>query len=220
MKTQSLPAVLWIIEDNATFRRTLIRGLSRKMPETHFEEFGSLEQAVDALKTRPVPQVFLLDVGLPGMDGLKGMPQLREAAPEAHILILTVFEDDAKIFAAISGGAHGYLLKTAPVQQIAEAIGDVQAGGSPLTPRVARKLLEHFARPAAKVKPEESYDVKEREREILHLIVEGLLKKEIAERMGVGIHTVDTHMRAIYRKLQVTTRAAAVAKTLQKRILE
>lgn len=220
MKTPSFPAVLWIIEDNATFRKTLIRGLSRKMPETHFEEFGSLEQAVDALKISPVPQVFLLDVGLPGIDGLHGMPQLREAAPEAHILILTVFEDDAKIFAAISGGAHGYLLKTAPVQQIAEAIGDVQAGGSPLTPRVARKLLEHFARPTPKVEPEESYDLKEREREILHLVVEGLLKKEIADRMAVGIHTVDTHMRAIYRKLQVTTRAAAVAKTLQHRILE
>lgn len=220
MKMPPSPAVLWIIEDNATFRKTLIRGLSRKMPETVFHEFGSLEHAVEALKALPAPQVFLLDVGLPGIDGLQGMTQLREMAPDAHILILTVFEDDAKIFAAISGGAHGYLLKTAPVQQIAEAIGDVQAGGSPLTPRVARKLLEHFARPAAKVEPEASYDLKEREREILHLIVEGLLKKEIADRMGVGIHTVDTHMRAIYKKLQVTTRAAAVAKTLQQRILE
>jgi len=219
MKNNSDSAVLWVIEDNPAFRRTLVRGLGQLMPDTLFYEFGTIAQVMEGFGQLPAPHVFLLDVGLPGMDGLQAIPLLREAAPEAHILILTVFEDDAKIFAAISGGAHGYLLKTAPVQQIAEAIGDVQAGGSPLTPRVARKLLEHFARPAAKVKPEESYDVKEREREILHLIVEGLLKKEIAERMGVGIHTVDTHMRAIYRKLQVTTRAAAVAKTLQKRIL-
>jgi DNA-binding NarL/FixJ family response regulator len=218
MKSSS--SVLWVIEDNATFRRTLIRGLQQRMPETVFQDFGSLEAALKAFETLPAPQVCLLDIGLPGTDGLRGMPLLREAAPEAHVIILTAFEDEAKIFAAISGGAHGYLLKTAPVVQIAEAIAEVQAGGSPLTPRVARKLLEHFAQLPPKAPRGESYDLKERERDILRLIVEGLLKKEIADRLDVGIHTVDTHMRTIYRKLQVTTRAAAVAKTLQQGILD
>ncbi len=217
---KSSPSVLWVIEDNATFRRTLIRGLERRMEETAFHDFGSLEAALQAFETLPAPQVCLLDIGLPGKDGLSGMPLLREAAPDTHIIILTAFEDEAKIFAAISGGAHGYLLKTAPVVQIAEAIEEVQSGGSPLTPRVARKLLEHFAQLPPKAPRGESYDLKDRERDILRLIVEGLLKKEIADRLDVGIHTVDTHMRTIYRKLQVTTRAAAVAKTLQQGILD
>ncbi|MEY5024724.1 MAG: hypothetical protein RLZZ244_252 [Verrucomicrobiota bacterium] len=214
------PFLLWIIEDNAAFRRTLVRGLEKHMPSACFHEFGSVEQALAAAPALLPPHVFLLDVGLPGTDGLQAMPALKQAAPDAHLLILTVFEDEAKIFAAISGGAHGYLLKTAPVSQIAEAITEVQAGGSPLTPRVARKLLEHFAQPQRKAPPEASVDLKERERDILRLIVEGLLKKEIADRLNIGIHTVDTHMRAIYKKLQVTTRAAAVAKTLQSRLLE
>jgi DNA-binding NarL/FixJ family response regulator len=215
------PSLIWVIEDNAAFRKTLIRGLQLQMPSTVFHEFGSIEQTVAFLQSTAPPDVFLLDVGLPGTDGLSGMNAIRASAPDSHILILTVFEDDEKILAAISGGAHGYLLKTAPVPQIAEAITEVQAGGSPLTPRVARRLLQHFAKPLPKPPvPGESYDLKERERDILRLIVEGLLKKEIADRLGIGIHTVDTHMRAIYRKLQVTTRAAAVAKTLQQRILE
>lgn len=220
MKATPEHTALWVIEDNATYRRTLIRGLEMRMPGTTFHEFGSLEQALQQAAALPAPHVVLLDIGLPETDGLTGLPRLREHAPEAHILILTVFEDDAKIFAAISGGAHGYLLKTAPGAQIAEAITEVQAGGSPLTPRVARKLLEHFAKARPHSPPGESVDLKEREREILGLIVEGLLKKEIADRLNIGIHTVDTHMRAIYRKLQVTTRAAAVAKTLQQRLLE
>ncbi|MEK0446046.1 MAG: hypothetical protein RLZZ399_1367 [Verrucomicrobiota bacterium] len=220
MKDSPEPTILWVIEDNANYRRTLVRGLEMRMLGTTFHEFGSLEQAFQEGVSLRTPDVVLLDIGLPGTDGLQGIPRLREYAPEAHILILTVFEDDAKIFAAISGGAHGYLLKTAPGAQIAEAIAEVQSGGSPLTPRVARKLLEHFAKARPQSPPGEAVDLKEREREILGLIVEGLLKKEIADRLNVGIHTVDTHMRAIYRKLQVTTRAAAVAKTLQQRLLD
>jgi DNA-binding NarL/FixJ family response regulator len=219
MNPSAAPLVLWVVEDNAAFRRTLIRGLSRRMPGTSFHEFGSAEQALSAFGSIPSPQVFLLDVGLPGADGLKAMPLLHQAAPEAFLLILTVFEDDEKIFAAISGGAHGYLLKTAPVAQIVEAIHEVQAGGSPLTPRVARKVLEHFSTLKPRKPQEETVDLKEMEIQILRLIVEGLLKKEIADRLNVGIHTVDTQMRTIYRKLQVTTRAAAVAKTLQGRLL-
>jgi DNA-binding NarL/FixJ family response regulator len=212
-------SVYWLIEDNETFRRTLARGLKRKMPEADFEEFGSIEQAVGEVNSRRVPSLILLDVGLPGMDGIAGMGWLRESFPDVVILILTAFEDDSKILAAIAAGARGYLLKTAPIGKIVEAIAEVHEGGAPLTPRVARRLLEHFTKPKAKVAEEESYDLKEIERTVLGLIVEGLLKKEIADRMGVGIHTVDTQMRSIYRKLQVSTRAAAVAKTLQKRIL-
>ena len=220
MKNNSDSAVLWVIEDNPAFRRTLVRGLGQLMPDTLFYEFGTIAQVMEGFGQLPAPHVFLLDVGLPGMDGLQAIPLLREAAPEAHILILTVFEDEAKIFAAISSGAHGYILKVSPLRQIVDAIGEIQAGGLPLTPRVARKLIEHFTSRKAKAPSNERYDIKEKEREILQLIVEWLLKKEIADRLGIGIHTVDTHMRSIYKKLKVTTRAAAVSKKLQNNILE
>jgi DNA-binding NarL/FixJ family response regulator len=136
--------------------------------------------------------------------------------PGTSLVILTVFEDDDKIFRAICAGASGYLLKTAPVRDIAAAIRDTLDGGSPMNSRVARRVLAMFSSFAPEQK---NYGLTAREKEILQFMVAGHIKKEIADRMSLSVHTVNTHMRHIYEKLHVTTGTGAVAKALQERLL-
>ena len=138
---------------------------------------------------------MLLDVGLPGMDGIAAMSRLREKLPGTALIVLTVFEDEDKIMRAICAGAQGYLLKTAPVSEIAAAIDDVLTGGSPMNSRIARRVLEIFSR---LVPQQKDYGLTAREKEILQQMVGGHIKKEIATRVGLSVHTVNTHMRNIY----------------------
>jgi DNA-binding NarL/FixJ family response regulator len=159
---------------------------------------------------------MLLDVGLPGMTGLEGIPRFTSAIPGVRIIVLTVFDDDEKIFRAICAGAVGYLLKMSPVEEIVGAIRDVSAGGSPMNSRIARRVLEMFARLAP---PPASYGLTKRERDVLDLLVHGLIKKEIAARLSLSVHTIDTHIRNIYEKLQVHTRSGAVAKALREKLV-
>ncbi|MDB6174809.1 MAG: response regulator receiver [Chthoniobacteraceae bacterium] len=209
------PLEVWLIEDNATFRRTIARVI-----ESNFrcpEGFSRCEDAIECLaKTGARPDVILLDVALPGMNGIDGIPLLRQAAPETRIIILTVFEDDDKIFRAICAGAAGYLLKTASPEEIVRAIRDVLDGGAPMNGRIARRLLEMFSRFN---RPHKDYHLTIREREILELMVEGRIKKEIASRLTLSVHTVDTHLRNIYAKLEVHTRTGAVAKALKEKLI-
>lgn len=207
---------LWLIEDNATFRSSLARGLERTGRFVCGGSFASAEAALDAVAPEGAPQAVLIDVGLPGMDGIEALQRLRERLPEAALIILTVFEDEDKIMRAICAGAQGYLLKTAPVPEIAAAIADVLAGGSPMNSRIARRVLELFSRLVPRQK---DYGLTAREKEILQLMVGGHIKKEIAARIGLSVHTVNTHMRNIYDKLQVNTVNGAVAKALQERLI-
>jgi len=126
-----------------------------------------------------------------------------------------VFDDDDKIFKAICAGASGYLLKTSPVEKIVDSIHEVHNGGAPMTPRVAHSVLEMFGRLST---PRQDYNLTSRETKILELMTQGLIKKEIAERLDLSYHTVDTHLRNIYTKLHVHTRTAAVAKALKERL--
>ena len=210
------PITLWLVEDNDTFRSSLARALEKTGDFRCAGSHSSCEAALAAARREPAPQVILLDVGLPGMDGIAGLRLFRQALPETQFLILTVFEDDDKIFRAICAGASGYLLKTAPVKDIAAAIRDTLEGGSPMNSRIARRVLAMFS----KLAPEQKdYGLTVREKEILQHMVGGLIKKEIAGRMSLSIHTVNTHMRHIYEKLHVTTGTGAVAKALQERLL-
>lgn len=210
------PATLWLIEDNATFRSTLARGLARTGRFACSGSFPSAEAALAAAGPGAAPAAVLLDVGLPGMDGIEALPRLRERLPGASLILLTVFEDEDKIVRAICSGAQGYLLKTAPVSEIAVAIDDVLRGGSPMNSRIARRVLELFSR---LVPPQRNYGLTAREKEILQQMVEGRIKKEIASRVGLSVHTVNTHMRNIYDKLQVNTVNGAVAKALKERLV-
>ncbi len=211
------PAItLWLVEDNDTFRSSLARALEKTGDFRCTGSHSSCEAALAAARTDVAPQVILLDVGLPGMDGIAGLRLFRQALPETAFLILTVFEDDDKIFRAICAGASGYLLKTAPVKDIAAAIQDTLDGGSPMNSRIARRVLAMFS----KLAPEQKdYGLTAREKEILQHMVGGLIKKEIADRMTLSVHTVNTHMRHIYEKLHVTTGTGAVAKALQERLV-
>ncbi len=214
--TMPSPITLWLVEDNDTFRSSLARALEKTGDFRCAGSHSSCEAALAAARREPAPQVILLDVGLPGMDGIAGLRLFRQALPETQFLILTVFEDDDKIFRAICAGASGYLLKTAPVKDIAAAIRDTLEGGSPMNSRIARRVLAMFS----KLAPEQKdYGLTAREKEILQHMVGGLIKKEIADRMSLSVHTVNTHMRHIYEKLHVTTGTGAVAKALQERLL-
>jgi DNA-binding NarL/FixJ family response regulator len=209
--------VVWLIEDHADSRRVLARVLNRSGSLLCPCAYATCEEALAALKTSPLPDVILLDIGLPGMNGIEGIPRLKALAPATHIIILTVFDDQEKVFNAICAGASGYLLKNTDEDAILTAVREVLAGGSPINPRVARLVLKMFASRAAPSKHE--YGLSAREREVLELMVQGLIKKEIADRLNLSYHTVDNHLRSIYGKLQVHTRGGAVAKAVAEGIL-
>ncbi|MCX6934263.1 MAG: response regulator transcription factor, partial [Verrucomicrobia bacterium] len=179
---------LWLIEDNPAYRRATERALRQADGKRAIYAFASCEEALAAPATTASPEVILLDVGLPGMDGITGIARLKQRAPEASILVLTVFEDDDKIFRAICSGASGYLLKSEPMPRILEAIAEAQAGGSPMNSRIARRVLSMFAR-FAPVKKD--YGLTPRETDVLQLMVEGTPKKQIADRLALNPHTVD-----------------------------
>ena len=209
--------VVWLIEDHADSRQVLARVLNRSGNLLCPSAFASCEEALTALRTNPAPDVILLDIGLPGMNGIEGIPRIKALAPATHIIILTVFDDQEKVFNAICAGASGYLLKNTDEEAIVTAVREVLEGGSPINPRVARLVLKMFASRAAPSKHE--YGLSSREREVLELMVQGLIKKEIADRLQLSYHTVDNHLRSIYGKLQVHTRGGAVAKAVSERIL-
>jgi two-component system nitrate/nitrite response regulator NarL len=159
-------------------------------------------------------------VGLPGRSGLEIIGDLHALEPECRIVILTVFEDEAKISQAISAGACGYLLKTSPANEVAEAILEAFHGGSPMSPKVARSVVSLLARLTQHQQPAvPPVALSPRERELLALLVEGLTAKEIADRLNVSIHTTGTHTRNLFTKLGVHSRAAAVARALRERLV-
>jgi len=216
----SLPgtrAVVWLIEDHADSRRVLTRVLNRAPTMQCPCAFASCEEALAALRSDTAPDVILLDVGLPGMNGIEGIRYFKALAPATHIIMLTVFDDQEKIFNAICAGASGYLLKNADEDAIAGAVEEVLRGGAPINPRVARLVLNMFA--SREAPPKADYGLSTREREVLELVVKGLVKKEVAERLGLSYHTVDNHLRSIYGKLHVHTRGGAVAKAVSEHLL-
>lgn len=171
-----------------------------------------LKELRKAVKADEAPDVLLMDVGLPGRSGLEVIDDVLSVSSECRVVILTVFEDEKKIGAAISAGACGYLLKTAQPAEIVTAIHEAAEGGSPMSPKVATRVVGLLATLTKKSKP---VKLSPRELEILVLIVEGLTAKEIANRLGISIHTTDTHTRHMFKKLGVHSRSAAVARALR-----
>lgn len=209
---------VWLIEDNATLRQTVARSIAAIVEFHCPAQFPRCEDALDRLRERPAeaPAIILLDVGLPGMSGLDGIALLKQAAPGSQIVVLTVFDDDDKIYRAICAGASGYLLKGAPLDDLAAALAEVSRGGSPMTPRVARRVLEMFSRLAPR--ETSTAGLSPRERQIIEGMAEGLTNKEIADRLGLSAHTTDGYTRAIYEKLHVNSRSGAVARAMRDRL--
>ncbi len=210
---------VWLVEDNAMFSAGVERVVNGLDGMDCTGRFNSVEAAFAALDDNPPPDVILLDVELPGMDGITALGTFRERAPEARVVILTVFDDTDKIFRAVCAGASGYVLKDSRMDQIGEAIRQVMAGGAPMTPEVAKKVLDAFARMEPVTSPSEDYHLTTREREILRLLADGLLKKEIADALDLSVSTVSGHLQRVYVKLHVTTNTGAVAKALREKII-
>jgi DNA-binding NarL/FixJ family response regulator len=214
--TPPTPFRIWLIEDNAVFRRTVALVIRALPGVVAVEDFGSAEAALEKLAAGPAPETVLIDVGLPGLDGIECIRSLKARAPAAQILVLTVFEDDEKIFRAVCAGASGYLLKSASMPEIAEAVAEVRRGGSPMTPRVARRVLEMFSKLAP---TQNDYGLAPRERAVLELYVRGFTNKQVAEKLALSVHTIDSYNKSLYEKLHVNTRSGAVAKALRERLV-
>jgi len=208
-----MPITVSIVEDNDKLRGTLARMIDRS------EGFRCLSQhpsAEDALKELPQvrPNVVLMDINLPGMNGVECVRQLKPLLPETQTLMLTVYEDTENIFNALAAGAGGYLLKRTTSKELLEAIRAVHGGGSPMTMHIARKVVQSFQRTAASAQATEN--LSEREQQVLDLLSQGLIYKEISDKLGISYETVHTYVRRIYEKLQVRTRTEAVAKFLKR----
>jgi len=201
-----------IVEDNDKLRGTLARLLDRS---DGFRCLSQYANAEDALKDLPQvrPNVVLMDINLPGMNGVECVRQLKALVPETQIMMLTVYEDTENIFNALAAGANGYMLKRTSSKELLEAIEAVQRGGSPMTMHIARKVVQSFQKTAAVARPTEV--LSEREQQVLDLLSQGLIYKEIADKLGISYETVHTYVRRIYEKLQVRTRTEAVAKFLR-----
>ncbi len=206
---------VWLVEDNETFRNTVARALMRVSFLECSHRFPNAEEALDALEAGAVANVILLDVEMPGLSGVEAVSRIKSLSPSTRIIMLTVLDSHETIFKAICAGASGYLLKTSPAQKIVDSIREIHTGGAPMTPQVARSVLDMFARLSA---PPQDYGLTEREQVILKLMVDGLIKKEIADKISLSYHTVDTHLRNIYTKLHVHTRGGAVAKAVKEKL--
>lgn len=210
---------VWIVEDNRLFRQ----GLAALVAEAEGMEcpvaVESVEEALDRVETGDVPDIVLMDIGLPGMDGIDGTREIRARVRAARVIMLTVQEEDESVFRAVCAGASGYLLKPLPADEIVDAIREVEQGAAPMNGYIARKVLDMFSRYTVAPAEAATYCLTPREREILALLVEGSTMKQIANRLAVSYHTIDTHLRSIYDKLHVHSRSAAVAKALRERLL-
>ncbi|MDX1909719.1 MAG: response regulator transcription factor [Bacteroidia bacterium] len=162
------------------------------------------------------PDVVLMDIDMPGVPGTEAVRQVQQVMPGLPVIMLTVFDDDEKIFQSICNGAVGYLLKNTSPDQLLDAIRDVHAGGAPMTPAVARKVMQFFRQP---ISPVPDYALTAREKETLSLLVDGLSYKMIAGRLGITFETVRSHIKHIYQKLHVQTATEAVAKALREKLL-
>jgi DNA-binding NarL/FixJ family response regulator len=205
-----------IVED----RREIREGLETLIGGTEgFRCTGSFRSMEEALARigHDLPDVVLNDIGLPGMSGIEGIRILRERHPGLQVLMLTVYDDDDRIFDAICAGACGYLLKKTPPARLLESLQEAVAGGAPMSPEVARRVISLFR----EIRPPEraDYDLTPHETRLLKLFVEGHNYKTAAAELGVTVHTVSFHLRSIYDKLQVHSKTEAVAKALRDRLV-
>ena len=178
--------------------------------------YRTMEEALSGVKPLAT-DVILTDIGLPGMSGIDGIRALRERLPEVPILALTVYDNDDQVFRALCAGAAGYLLKNTPPARLLESLREVAAGGAPMSPEVARRVLRLFRDFTPPVQA--SYRLTPQEHELLKLLVDGHHKKTAAAALGISVNTVSFHLKHIYEKLQVHSKTEAVAKALRERLI-
>ena len=209
-----MPITVSIVEDSEQVRSTLTKLIDRAEGFSCLSQYANAEAALEGLPSDK-PDVVIMDINLPGMNGVECVRQLKQKLPGAQVMMLTAYEDTENIFNALAAGASGYMLKRTPRDELLAAIQEVQRGGSPMTTHIARKVVQSFQKQAAAPPPVES-NLSEREQQVLDCLSQGFLYKEIAEKLGISYETVHTYIRRIYEKLQVRTRTEAVAKFLKK----
>ena len=202
-----------LVEDNRDYRDIITLTLEAESDIELISQFGTAEAALRELKAMPVgttPDLILLDLRLPGMSGLEALPHFREAVPKTPIIVLTQSDHEVDVVAAISRGAAGYLLKSSTLEKLTEGVHTVMTGGAALDDSIAGFIVKTLQ---SKLAPQEMNTVvTPREFEILTLLSNGLVKKEIADQLNISFSTVDTHIRHIYEKLQVQNAPSAVRK--------
>lgn len=205
-----------VVEDHHKFRECLEFLLNNTAGYRCAGSFRTMEDALQRIGS-DIPQVVLLDIGLPGMSGIDGVKVLKQRYPEILVLMNTVFEDDERIFDALCAGACGYLLKKMPPAQILDSVNQAVAGGAPMSPEVARRVIGLFR----EVRPSEKadYDLTPHEVRLLQLLAEGHSYKSAAAQLKVTAKTVSFHLQKIYGKLQVHSKSEAVSKAFRGRLI-
>lgn len=205
-----------IIEDNNLFRNTLSDFINQSGEMKCSRSFISCEDALKDIQAGEVePDIILLDIGLPGMNGIECIAHLRKISG-SKIVMLTIRDDDENVFNAICKGASGYLLKDSSSEKIVESVREVLNGGVPMNASIAAKVIKMFKN---FIPEEKNYHLTKREKEILKYLVEGLSKKSLAEKLFISYHTIDSHIRNIYDKLEVHCSSSAVAKALKENLI-
>ena len=206
------PIRVALVEDDPGIRSSLV-SLIRRAPALRLVgEYPDAETALKEIPSRP-PDVVLMDISLPGLNGVECVRQLKRGLPSVQFLMLTVYEDSDSLFNSLKAGASGYLLKRTASARLLEAIQEVHAGGSPMTPQVARRVVQFFSRASGDDLPMSRLTAGEKE--FLGQLAKGYAYKEIAERMDISIDTVRSYVRTVYDKLHVHSRTEAVVKYLR-----
>ena len=210
-KTKSMSIAVSIVEDDPQVRSSLAKLIDSSPGYRCVSRHGSAEDALLEIP-KVKPEVVLMDINLPGLNGVECVRRLKPQLPGAQMIMLTVYQNTEHIFNALAAGATGYMLKQTPPAELLQAIKEVHGGGSPMSSHIARKIVQSFQHTATASAEAES--LSPREAEVLELLAKGFLYKEIAEQMKVSYATVHTHIRHIYEKLHVRSRTEAVAKHL------
>lgn len=202
-----------IVEDNRDTRESLVALIRGATSLRCLNTYATGEKALVGI-LQDKPDVALVDINLPGMSGIECVAQLKAQLPALHVLMLTTYKESELIFESLRAGANGYLLKNMPPDELIQAFEDVQAGGAPMSMQIARKVVQHFHQTslaAAKIE-----DLSPREYEVLALLAQGRLYKEIADQLGIGHNTLRSYQRRIYEKLHVQSRTEAAMKFAQR----
>lgn len=208
-----MASVVGIVEDNKKIRDLIQRYLDMQDELSCPVAVDSVEEMLEYLEEHTPPDVILMDIQLPGMSGIKGMSLIKEKYEDVDIIMLTVYHDSHKIFNALRAGASGYLLKHTSLPEIKDSILKLIEGGAPMSPQIARKVINHFQENAPKKNADS--DLTPREHDIVNGLVDGLSYKMIADRYDISIDTVRAHIRNIYKKLHVNSKAEVIAKSLK-----
>ena len=202
-----------LFDDNESLRQS-VRLLLESDPElVVLGDYSNPGNVTEIIKTLQ-PDVVVMDIDMPMINGIQAVRMIKEVSPATEIIMLTVFEDSERIFESICAGASGYLLKMNSLSRLSEAVKDVARGGAPMSPGIARRVIQHFQQ-----SPVNQYDLTEREKEILQELIKGFSYKMIAASFHLSNETVKSHLKNIYRKLQVNCGTEAVAKALKEKII-